>query len=138
MLMGTSLAGGLAATDATASRVGSGMGSRLALERRSLREGIKKAGGPIWPTAQRLSWRLYRLGLPLGGRRSPAHGEAAARESGPGRCLGDDCARTHLVMRLPFRQTGGMIRSRRDPVNDRESMRPEPGSPAGRRCARRC
>jgi hypothetical protein len=52
----------------------------LALERRRrLQEGMKKAGGPIWPTAQRFYRRLNRLGLPLGGRRPPARGNAAAR-----------------------------------------------------------
>lgn len=83
------------------------MGSRLALETIDVsKEGMKKAGGPIWPTAQRFYRRFYRLALPLGGRRSPEQGEAAARLSGPRRFL-REIAHDSPRMRLPVWQTRG-------------------------------
>lgn len=87
--------------------VGREKGSRLALKGvERLEEGMKKAGGPIWPTAQRFIRRLYRLALPLGGRRSPGHGEAAAHSGGCRRIL-DETAHDTPRMRLPVWQTRG-------------------------------
>jgi hypothetical protein len=62
-----------------------------------LQEGMKKAGGPICPTAQRCDRRFNCRDLPLGGRRSPARGSAAVRENGSCPCLGEIAHDTHLV-----------------------------------------
>jgi hypothetical protein len=79
-------------------------------------QGIKKAGGPIWPTAQRFIRRLSRLGLPLDGRRSPEHDKAAARSGGSPRCSSEIAHETPLA-RLPIWQTARMYATGPGPVN---------------------
>ena len=75
----------------------------------SPQEGIKKAGGPIWPTAQSLVLAVYRLALTPSGRKSPARGKAAA--VGGGASLGAVSEIAHETPRdkLPIWQTYGML-----------------------------
>jgi hypothetical protein len=73
-------------------------GKGLAARPRSVRRlqgGIKKAGARSGPRLRGSSWRLYRLGLALGGRRSPAHDRATAQSSGSCRCVGAEIAHEH-------------------------------------------
>ena len=72
-----------------------GEGSRLGPRGVSPLRGMKKAGGPTWPTAQRFVLAAYRLGLTLGGRRPPAHDRASARMSGTCRCVSGEIAHEH-------------------------------------------
>src|ERR1700690_4325522 len=73
----------------TASWIGAGVARGFCPRRIAPAKGMKKAEGPIWPTAQSLVRAGLPPGLALGGRRSPARGRIAAHASGSSRCLGE-------------------------------------------------
>ena len=104
MLMSPPSGVGLAGTE-NRERSGEAGWARGSPSRHGACGGHQKSRGPIWPTAQRFIRRLYRLALPLGGRRSPVRSLIAVRENGERRAL--EAIAAHLATSIAAAELAG-------------------------------